>query len=259
MAIVFVAEGEDATRWRAGLETVLGRIDFRLWPAAGAAADVQYALAWLPPPGVLAGFPNLRAIFSLGAGVDHLLRDTHLPKGVPICRIVDPVLTQGMTEYVAWAVLSLNRDFLRYGEEQRHRMWRPGSEVRALRAGVLGLGEIGQACARRLVQLGYEVLGWSRTPRRVDGITCFAGRAQLGEFLAASQVLVCLLPLTAETTDLLNADTMALLPRGAFLVNAGRGAQIVDADLIAALDSGQLGGAILDVFRTEPLDRKSVV
>ncbi|HTT80682.1 MAG TPA: glyoxylate/hydroxypyruvate reductase A, partial [Stellaceae bacterium] len=223
--------------------------------ALGDPAAIDYAIVWRPPPGLLASLPNLRLILSLGAGVDHLFGDRQLPRGVPVVRLVDPYLSAAMSEFVALAVLRLHRHDLDYLAQQRAREWREQPQKNAAErpVGILGFGTIGQAAGGMLKALGFSVTGWSRSAKTIPGFATCAGAAGLDALLARSEILVCLLPLTPETAGILNARTFAQLPRGAGLVNAGRGGHLVEADLIPPLDAGQLSGAVLDVFRDEPL------
>jgi glyoxylate/hydroxypyruvate reductase A len=206
-------------------------------------ADVDAAVVANPPPGSLQGLPKLRLIQSLWAGVDRLLADATLPAGVPVARMVDPAMTAAMAETALWAVLSLHRGFFAYAQRQREGRWRVHAQRRAdeVRVLVLGQGEMGRAAAARLAAQGYAVQGWRR-----DG-------SALAPRLAAADIVVNLLPLTPATTGLLDARFFAALPPQAALVNLGRGAHVVDADLLAALDSGHLRHAVLDVFHVEPL------
>ncbi len=257
MALLFLSDSDDPVAWHAALAKRLPGLDMRVWPDTGAAADIDAALVWNHPPGALKAFPRLRAILSLGAGVNHILDDPGLPADIPIARIVDPGLATGMAEYATLAVLRYHRNFDVYERQQGEQRWRrlPIPVTTARRVGILGLGEIGSACARMIAGLGFPVAGWSRTPKSLPGIAGYAGPDGLTPFLARSEILVCVLPLTAATRGIINRTTIARLPRGAFLVNIARGAHVVDEDLIAALDSGQLAGATLDVFAHEPLPR----
>jgi glyoxylate/hydroxypyruvate reductase A len=205
--------------------------------------------------GALQGLPKLRLIQSLWAGVDRLLRDPSLPADVPLARMVDPAMNQAMAETALWAVLSLHRGFFELAAAQREAYWRTLVQRRAdeVPVAVLGLGQMGRAVAQRLVANGYRVTGWSTSPSPVPHIASFAGRAALEEVLASVEIVVNLLPLTAATTALFDRPTLAAMRRGASLVNLARGAHVVDADLLEALDSGQLHRAVLDVFHTEPL------
>ena len=258
MALLFLSDSDDPVAWNAALAKRVPGLDMRVWPETGAAADIDAALVWNHPPGVLKAFPKLRAILSLGAGVNHILDDPEIPADIPIARIVDPGLATGMAEYAALAVLRYHRNFDVYERQQREQRWRrlPIPVTTARRVGVLGLGEIGSACARMIAGLGFPVTGWSRTAKSLPGVACYAGPDGLAPFLNTTDILVCVLPLTAATRGIINQATLAKLPRGAFLINIARGAHVVDQDLIAALDSGQLAGATLDVFAHEPLPRE---
>lgn len=222
----------------------------------GALEDIDAVVCWQPPLGLLARLPRLRLVQSIGAGTDHITRDPALPD-VPICRIVDAEMAAGMNAYVTWAVVHGQRHMGRYLDSQRRSAWEeapivpPGRH----RVGIAGLGVLGQSAARALAAVGYAVRGWSRTPKLElpAGIEAFHGDAARAEFLAGCDTLVSLLPLTEHTHGVLNADLFAQLPRGAHLVNAGRGAHLVQPDLLAALDSGQLASAVLDAFVEEPL------
>ena len=232
----------------------------RMWPErVGDPAEIDYACVWNAPHGALAGFPNLKAIFSLGAGVDDLVSDPNLPQ-VPIVRMVDPDLTMRMTEYVVLHVLMHHRRQRLYDRQQRVRMWRdsPQPLAREVAVGVMGLGVLGGNAAAALQRLGFRVVGWSRTEKSLPGIETFDGMAGLLPFLQRTEILVCLLPATIATKGILNLAQFSRLKRdgalgAAYLINAGRGALQVDADIIAALDEGLLAGATLDVFPTEPL------
>ena len=256
MTILFCSKTDDPEPWRAALAEHLGDLDFRVWPDdAGDSADVEFALVWAHKEGALKRYPNLRAIFSLGAGVEHILGDRDLPAGVPIVRLVDTQLTRDMTEYVLAWVLYYHRDHHRYRALQAARRWRPLAPVSAAdrSVGILGLGELGRAAASALAGLGFRVGGWSRGAKEIEGVTCFHGADGLGDFLAGAEILVCLLPLTPETRGIVDGALLAALPAGACFVNAARGGHVVAADLVAALDSGHIAAATLDVFEPEPL------
>jgi len=194
----------------------------------------------------------------MGAGVDRLLLDAELPGHIPLVRMADPGLAVLMKEYVLLRVLHYHRDMPTYEQQQREGHWRQLAplETRERCVGVMGVGQIGATCAGALAELGFEVRGWARSARDVPGVSVFAGHGRLREFLSGVEILICLLPLTAETRGILNADIFAQLARGAWLINLARGAHLVEADLLRALDSGQLSGATLDVFATEPLPRE---
>jgi glyoxylate/hydroxypyruvate reductase len=254
VALLFLSPDDPADAWRSELQARIPDLDVRIWPEVGDLAEIDLALVWRPPPGELARYPNLRAILSLGAGIDGLIADPELPD-VPIARMVDPSLTRTMTEYVLLAVLRHHREFDRFERAQRAREWAYAFPPQAAdrRVGIMGLGELGAAAAGRLVAQGFQVLGWSRGPKVLDGVVSYAGRSELNTFLHRTEILVCLLPLTAETVGILDAATFAELPHGACVINVARGQHLVENDLVHALDSGRLAGATLDVFREEPL------
>jgi len=245
--------------WQQSLRAALPEAHWLDREQALAVADtVQVAVVANPPPGGLRGLPKLRLIQSLWAGVDRLLLDATLPPGVPIARMVDPAMNASMAETALWATLALHRGFFKYAQSQRQGLWQPRPQRRAdsVRVLVLGLGQMGLTAARRIAQQGYHVSGWSLHPRspsaELDGIAVHAGEA-LPTLLAASDIVINLLPLTPATRGLLDARFFAALPAGASVVNLARGAHLVDADLLATLDSGHLAHAVLDVFHTEPL------
>ncbi len=226
-------------------------------------ARVRYAAVWKPKPGALGGFPNLAAIFNLGAGVDAVVADSTLPD-VPLVRVAVDDLTRRMTEYVVMHVLMHHRRQGYYIESQQKRVWAPKLQwaASALRVGVMGMGVLGRDAAEVLARIGFDVAGWSSTPKSIPGIACFAGEAQLGDFLARTDVLVCLLPLTPQTRGILNRRTFERLARdgklgGPVVINAGRGGLQNEGDLLAALDDGTLQAVTLDVFHTEPLPADS--
>jgi glyoxylate/hydroxypyruvate reductase len=255
MALLFRSTVDSAARWRAQLTRLTHELDVRVWPEIGDPTEIDYALVWRPETGFLASLPSLKLILSLGAGVDHLLGDPQLPRHIPIVRLVDPHMTDAMSEYVVLQVLRLHRRDLDYRAQQEAGVWRELDQPNAVerRVGILGLGELGQDAAKKLKALGFDVAGWSRSEKNLTGIASYAGAPGLSQLLPRSEILVCLLPLTTETEGILNASTLALLPRGAALINAARGAHLVEADLLAALASGQVSAAVLDVFRQEPL------
>lgn len=255
MAILFRSTPAATERWRGLLGALMPQHEIRYWPDVGDQAAIEYALVWQPEPGLLATLPKLKLIFGLGAGIDHLLRDPALPREVPIVRLVDPYMTDAMSEYVVLSVLRLHRQDLDYLAAQRIGVWRELEQKNAAErpVGILGFGTLGRDAATKLKALGFPVAGWSRSRQDVPGFATHEGAAGLDALLAGSEILVCLLPLTEATAGILNARNFARLPRGAGLVNAGRGGHLVEEDLIPALDSGQLGGAVLDVVREEPL------
>lgn len=255
MVVLFYSEIDDPAPWRAALGRALPELDFRVWPEVGRREEIDYALVWRPPAGMLASLPRLKAILSLGAGVDHLFDDTQLPAGLPVTRMVDAGLAVQMSEYAMYGVLHFHRNMDRYALMQRERQWRqlPAVLPSQRTVGVMGLGVLGGDFACKAQVMGFRVIGWSRRARGLEGVTEYHGSEGLAPFLAATQILVNFLPLTQETQGILDRTLFAQLPRGAFLVNLARGGHLVEGDLLDALESGQLGGALLDVFVQEPL------
>jgi glyoxylate/hydroxypyruvate reductase A len=207
---------------------------------------------------VLDQYPNLKAISSLGAGTDHLLKDESLPDSVDICRVVSPSLIQQMKEYVLGATLNIQRNFVHYIRQKDLGEWQAHDHPLAknIAIGVMGLGELGRPVAKQLAQIGYHVSGWSRSSKKIKNVNTYSGSKQLNEFLTKTQILVCLLPLTKETEEILNLDLFKKLKKPAWIINVARGEHLVDEDLIYALDSNILQGAWLDVFNEEPLPNK---
>jgi glyoxylate/hydroxypyruvate reductase A len=256
MAEVFVykADPERGRRWAEVFRREAPEIDFRIWPGVGDPLHVQYLAAWEPPEDIGARFPNLKLLFSTGAGIDQFDLAA-LPRDLPVVRMIEPGIVGGMVEYVTHAVLDLHRDMPAYRRAQQRREWKalPVKTAGERRVGVLGLGSLGQAVLAQLVALGFDCAGWSRSQHAIDGVRCYAGDDGLAGFLERTEILVCLLPLTAETRGFLNGNLFARLPRGAALVHVGRGPQLVVPDLLSALDSGRIAEAVLDVTEPEPL------
>ena len=232
-------------------------IDLRLGSDLGDLAQIDAAVCWYPPHGLLARLPRLQLVQSLGAGIDHIMADPDLPRRLPVCRIVDRQMAMGMKAYVVWAVIQHQRGMGGYLANAAAHRWQeqPVASPGKHRICIAGLGTLGLACAEVLAAIGYDVRGWSRSPKRdvPAGVIAFHGPDQLDAFLTGCDTLICLLPLTPETRGFLCADLFARLPRGVHLINVGRGEHLVEADLLAALDTGQLGAATLDAFEQEPL------
>lgn len=258
------SENWSSARWKARFDIVCADRPVVLLPdGALDPAEVYYAAVWKPKPGELASFKNLRVIFNLGAGVDALMADRSLPD-VPLVRVSVSDLTDRMTEYVVLHVLMHHRQELYLRESQRAKRWAPDYQwaAKAITVGVMGLGTLGAASAQALRALGFQVTGWSRSEKRIDGVACYHGTEGLDAFLRATNILVCLLPLTPGTRHVLNRDAFAKLnrtsPLGApVIINAGRGGLQNEEDILRALDDGTLGAASLDVFETEPLPEAS--
>ncbi len=263
---LLVACSSRAEQFAAEVQALDPELDIRIAPDLGNAAGIDTALVWQPPPGLLRTLPNLKLIVSVGAGVDALVGDSTLPY-VPLVRFVDPDLTGRMVAYVALNVLYHHRRMAEYAEMQARSIWKylPEPAAHDVRVGVMGLGVLGAAAAQALKPFGYQVRGWSRTPKALDGIACYHGTTQLEAFLADTDILAVLLPFTPDTRGLLNRELFGKLSRrgrsgllpGPVLINAGRGGLQVDADIVAALNAGELYATSLDVFETEPLPADS--
>jgi len=254
MSFVYKSDPVRGRQWAEIFAREAPHLPFRIWPDIGDPAQVRFLAAWEPPDKLGEVFPNLQVLFSSGAGVDQFDLSA-LPPGLPVVRMVEPGIIGGMVEYVSWAVLALHRDMLQYQRQQRRAQWKavPVRPAGQCRVGVLGLGTLGRAALAQLRSFGFDCAGWSRSRHQVDGVQCFAGQDELPAFLGRTQILVCLLPLTDETRGFLNAALFAQLPRGAGLVQVGRGPQLVPGDLLAALDQGWIADAVLDVTDPEPL------
>ena len=254
-ALLFSSRLDDPVAWSAALRAAMPELDVRISPDLGNPADIETALVWKAPPGELASLPNLKLITNLGAGVDPILADEMIPKHIPVARLGDEVMAQMMAQFATMCVLRHYRDLGRYGRQQREGRWhyklpRASYDVNV---GVMGIGMLGGAAARMLAGIGFPVAGWGRSPRSLEGIETFHGAAGLTPFLARTEILVCLLPLTKETRHIVDRDALYRLPRGAKLINCGRGGTVDEAALLAALKEGQIAEATLDVFETEPL------
>ena len=254
MAILYKANAVRGQEWAHLFAARAPELPFRLWPDVGDPAEVRYLAVWAPPENIGATFRNLELVFSVGAGVDQL-DFSQLPSQVPLVRMLEPGIAEGMVEYVTMAVLALHRDLLPFIAQQRAQTWR---EIRITpaakrRVAIMGLGLLGQAVLDRLKHFGFPLAGWNRSPRAIEGVSCYAGTQALPEFLARADILVCLLPLTDETRGILNAGLFDAMPHGARLVNVGRGGHLVETDLLDALERGVLSNAVLDVAEQEPL------
>jgi len=252
MNIILCCTDTKVEPWLQGLQSALPGADISVWQPGAPQAD--YAVVWAPPQQFLDEQPGLRALFNIGAGVDALLR-LRIPSGCRVVRIDDGGMAVQMAEYVCHAVVRHFRELDAYEADMRAGRW--GFRRPCVRAefpvGVMGLGVLGERVARALAHFDFSVNGWSRSAKALDGIRTFSGNAGFDDFLGASRVLVNLLPLTPETQDIINRDTLARLQPGGYVVNVARGAHLVEDDLLAAMASGHIAGATLDVFRTEPL------
>ena len=255
LRILFHAVDANPAPWLADLQAALPEASLRVWQE-GDDAPADYAVVWKPPAAMLQNRPELKAVFNLGAGVDAILQlGDALPAQVPIVRLDDAGMGVQMAEYVSHAVLRYFRRFDQLEAQQRNGQWRflKAFEKEKFSVGILGLGVLGSRIAAALAPFGFPLQGWSRTQKDLPGVNCHAGAAGLDNFLAASKVVVCVLPLTADTTGILNRGTLGKLPQGAYVINVARGAHLVEEDLLALVQSGQIAAATLDVFRQEPL------
>ncbi|TDQ41783.1 2-hydroxyacid dehydrogenase [Tepidicella xavieri] len=262
MNIVFCCTDTRPEPWLEGLQAALPEAQVTLWRpvpeplgVATEAASADYAVVWAPPQAFIDSQPRLKALFNIGAGVDALLR-LRLPPGLPVVRLDDAGMAVQMAEYVCHAVIRHFRELDPYRQAQARHEWafRKPQRREDFAVGVMGLGVLGTRVAQALRAFEFPVHGWSRSPKALEGVRTFHGEGDgLRRFLAASRVLVNLLPLTPQTRDILNRDTLSRLQPGGYLINVARGAHLVEEDLLALLDSGHLAGATLDVFRTEPL------
>ncbi len=255
MVFLLIKPLADPAVWRRMVRERDPTIEVRVWPDCGSPEEVDAVLAFRPPPGELARFPNLKLIVGAGAGVDGIFADPTRPQHVPVTRMIDSDMVAAMTQYLVMIVLRWFRQLPLYEAQQRQSTWLRHAQPVApdCRIGLMGLGAMGLHAARCLESLGLEVGGWSRTPKAIAGIECYAGEAKMDAFLARSDILICLLPLTPATHGILGAATFRRLPRGARIINAARGEHLVEHDLLEALDQGQLAAAALDVSTTEPL------
>jgi glyoxylate/hydroxypyruvate reductase len=262
--ILFAATGWDSKLWAHKFETAAPQRKVHIYPEGIADPAVNYAIVWKHAEGALSGLANLKVIFSLGAGVDHVFRDANVPN-VPVVRVVSNDLTNRMSEYVVWQVLDHHRMGMKYRAQQQTKTWaedRAQPAAKDITVGMLGLGVLGKDAALKLKTLGFNVTGWSRSAHLIDGVPTFSGEAGLANFLANVDILVCLLPLTPATANIIAAPMISAMtkrgPLGApVIINAGRGGLQNEADLLAALDDGCLSALSLDVFQQEPLPATS--
>ena len=254
MTIIGFYGSSNIEDWRIKLSRYL--TDFTivdLVSAQGEAADI--ALVWAPPAGQLRKMPNLRGIIMQGQGVDHMMADTTVPRDVPLVRLVDPDMSNALSHWAILAALDFWRDAPHYRACQASAHWQPIVQRRAsgAKVGIMGVGAIGKLVAQRFASLGFDVRGWARSPRQIANVTVFVGDKGLASFLNGLDILVSVLPLTPATRGIMNSNMFNQLAKGAFIINGGRGAQLVEDDLLDAIARGQISGAALDVFATEPL------
>ena len=258
MTISIICTNKDPKPWVSALQEIDSSLDIQIWPNENQKTDIEFALCWKHPEGVLQDYPNLRCICSMGAGIDHLLNDDFFPKHLPVVRLVDPLLAQSMFEYICAVVMHFFREFDVYQAQKRQSHWQQQSPKAMAKTtiGIMGLGKLGEYSADKLSKMGFNVTGWSRTQKSIVGVKAYAGKKQLEQFISQTDILICLLPLTDQTYGILNLELFNKLPKGSCLLNVARGEHLVEEDLITALNAGQLRGACLDVFKEEPLPRE---
>ena len=247
---------EDMDVWSNGLKESMPEMDVRVYPDEGDVNEVEYAVVWKHPRGILNKYPNLKAILSLGAGVDHIISDPELPEGLPIVRLVDKKLTHEMCLHSLHWVLHFHSDQYLYRIQQQSREWIQQSSVQSedRTIGIMGLGNIGKAIGDSLINLDFKVVGWGARPKEsLGGIEYYCGHEQLADFLSQTDILINVLPLTEDTKNILTKIELAFLPKGSFIINIGRGGIINESDLLTSLDSGHITAVALDVFAQEPL------
>ena len=254
MSIAVISD-RNPDAWIKALHENQNDIEVEVYPDISNKEKVEYALVWNHPPGVFKEFPNIKVIASMGAGVDHIMRDPELPENVKVTRIVDEQLAKDMAEFVLALVLNKLRNLSLHQHLEQQREWKPKSyqRIEEVKIGIMGMGELGSTVGKKLTENGFSVNGWSNSKKDLDNIKVYAGREELDPFLAESDILICLLPLTPDTENILDKNLFRKLPENAFLINVARGNHLVEKDLIEMIDSEHLSGAALDVFRKEPL------
>lgn len=255
MAIVIIRQDGKIDSWKEALNKEKPSIEVYSYLEEHPKASITMALIWKHPKGTLAEYPNLKCIASAGAGVDYIFEDETAPTHIPITRIVDPYLASDMSEHVLAVILAELKNFNTYKLQQVKSEWNPKDykRIKDVKIGIVGLGELGSLTATDLVQFGFPVYGWSKSKKEIKGVKTFSGEEELDVFLKNSEILVCLLPLTADTEGILNKELFKKLPKGAYVINVARGGHVVDQDLIDFLDNNHLSGACLDVYHQEPL------
>lgn len=254
MAIVII-NPKGVEPWVEALHQIDPQLDIRVFPNDSNREEIDFALTWRHPHGVFKDYPNIKCISSMGAGVDHLLKDPNLPEQAVITRLVDPNLAQDMAEFVLALVMNHLRDLNAFKLKQTQTIWKPAwyLRIKDVKVGVMGVGAIGKQVVLELQKAGFNVIGWARTEKKIPGLITYSGSAEITKFLSHTDILVCVLPLTKETKGILNKNIFKILPKNAFVINVGRGEHLVEKDLLQFIAEGHLSGASLDVFAEEPL------
>jgi glyoxylate/hydroxypyruvate reductase len=255
MSVLIVCPGKDPEDWVKALQNQHPGMNIYVYPEKHEQEEVEFALTWNHPRGLFKNYPNLKVIASMGAGVDHIISDESIPESVSITKVIDDTLTEDMSDFVLSQVMNHIRGLHFYNKNQKDKKWERFQYQRPqdTKVGIMGLGVLGNAVADKLHKNYFNVYGWSKTEKSCDNVTSFHGKEQLEEFLQHSEILVCLLPLTEDTKNILNADLFDMLPEGAYVINVARGEHLVEHDLMEMINNGHLSGASLDVFREEPL------
>lgn len=255
MSIVIIRQDDKIELWKQALHNADPKINVYSYLQEHPAEEIDVALVWKHPEGSLSKYPNLKYIASSGAGVDFIFADNSIPKNIPITRVVDTMLASDMSEYIIAVIFSYLKNLNTYKIAQSKAVWKPKAyhRISDFRIGILGLGALGKAFAEDAVRFGFKTQGWSASKKSMNGVKTYNGTGELSAFLSTTEILVCLLPLTSETSAILNKTLFQQLPKGAHIINAARGGHVVDAELVEMIDSGHLSGASLDVFHQEPL------
>ena len=255
MSVLVICPGSDPEPWVEALKKETPGINVYAYPEEHDPQEIEYVISWKHPRGIFKHYPNLKVIASMGAGVDHITCDPEIPKNVVITRIIDEQLSVDMSDFV----LALVMDHIRnISFHHNTRNWEPTQyrRIEEEHIGIMGLGIMGSAVAQSLLKNRFNISGWAKTPKKLIGINTYSGEKQLDKFLNKSTILICLLPLTPETENILNKELFEKLPKGAYIINVARGQHLVEMDLLEMVDKGQLSGASLDVFRIEPLPQE---
>ena len=253
MAILRLMPNRDSSELVNNLKILDPDLDIRVWPSVGDKNDIKFTVVWNHPEGELLKFPNLKVIASYGAGIDHILKDRYFHENVNVTRFIDKNLIDEMKEFILSIILDHKLSLKDYFQDKAGKRWNPKRRNEGKNVGILGLGNLGSEVALNLKRIGFEIFGWSLTAKNIEGVNCYSGEDQLELLLPKVDYLICLLPLTNKTENILNYKLFSKMKKGAYLINAGRGHQLVEEDLIQALDENVLSGACLDVFREEPL------
>lgn len=252
MSFLIISPNRDPKAWVKALHEAAPELELEVYPEVKDPEKVEFVLSWRHPQGIFKEYPNLQVISSMGAGIDHILQDPEIPENIRITRVVDEQLAKDMAVFVLALVLEHVRNLSLHHCSSE---WKPVKYLRPenLRVGIMGMGVLGTAVAKKLIQNDFQVSGWAASPKEMSDVETFHGQDQLEDFLKNSNILVCLLPLTSETENILNKELFQELPEGAYIINVARGHHLVENDLLEMIENGHLSGASLDVFRQEPL------